>query len=332
MTSADTHGAKRSRILAVDDDSLNLQVTHDLLQAKGYEVRMASNADEARGVVDAWQPDLILLDVIMPGKTGIEFCRELKSDPRTRLVPVVLVTGQTDRPSRLKGIEAGADDFLNKPADPGELLARVRSLIRLKQYTDELDHAESVLFALALGIEARDPYTEGHCHRLALNAAQLGNRLGLDEVQIIALRRGGILHDIGKIAVPDSVLKKPGGLGPEEWESMRRHPVIGEEICRPLRSLASVLPIIRHHHEHWNGRGYPDGLAGEQIPLLARVLQVADAYDALTTDRPYKAALSHEQARDQLLREAQRGWWDAEILRTFLRMMEERDDAARKTA
>jgi putative two-component system response regulator len=318
----------RSFILVVDDDDLNRRLTSDMLRLNGYDVATASNAFEARAAIDKRHPDLILMDVMMPGKTGIEMCRELKDDAGTRLIPVVLVTGLTEREARLNGIEAGADDFLNKPVDPQELFARVKSLLKLKQFTDELENAETVLFSLALGVEARDPYTEGHCHRLSNAAAELGTRLHLGDADVVALRRGGVLHDIGKIAVSDSILKKPAGLDKGEWEVMRQHPIIGEQICHPLKSLARVLPIIRHHHEHWNGRGYPDGLTAEQIPLLARVLQVVDAYDALTTDRPYKPALSHAEARRILLRETDEGWWDPHIIRAFLGMVEENDRKA----
>lgn len=294
-----------------------------MLQLKDYTVFTASDADEGRLLVQEEQPDLILLDVVMPGRSGIDLCRELKDDPETRLIPVILVTGLTERESKLKGIEAGADDFLNKPVDPQELFARVKSLLKLKQFTDELENAETVLISLALGVEARDPYTEGHCARLSRHAADLGSRMGLSEEDIVALRRGGAMHDIGKISVPDAILKKPGKLTVEEQAIMRQHPVIGEQICRPLRTLSRVLPIIRHHHEHWNGEGYPDHLRGEEIPLLARILQVVDAYDAFVTERPYKPAWAPAQARQQLLREANDGWWDARIVKLFLDYLDE---------
>ncbi|MGH9467872.1 MAG: HD-GYP domain-containing protein [Terriglobales bacterium] len=315
-------GRREFRILVVDDDAANRELTDAMLNHQHYAVATAASAAEARAQIAAAPPDLILLDVIMPQTNGIELCRELKEDPATRLIPVILVTGLTDRESKLLGIQAGADDFLNKPADPQELFARVQSLLKLKQFTDELENAETVLFSLALGVEARDPYTEGHCQRLSDAAAALGITLGLDREDIVALRRGGVLHDIGKITVPDNILRKPGPLDAAELQIMRRHPETGEVICRPLRTLQRVLPIIRHHHEHWNGGGYPDHLAGEQIPLLARVLQVADAYDALTTERPYKPAWPHEKAKAVLLEEAAHQWWDTAILDTFLHQVE----------
>ncbi|MGH9649230.1 MAG: HD domain-containing phosphohydrolase, partial [Terriglobales bacterium] len=276
------------RVLIVDDEEATRHVLSRLLGTAEFEVVTAESAAEARAMVDEAPPDVILLDVMMPGKDGFEFCRELKQDARTRLIPVVLLTGLSRRADRVQGIEAGADDFLSKPIYQEELLARVRSLIKLKEFTDELDHAEVVVETLALGVEARDPYTQGHCERLSHYAASLGRRLKLDDESIVALRRGGVLHDIGKIVVPDEVLKKGDRLTPEEWAIMKQHPVTGESICKPLKSLRLVTPIIRHHHEHWDGSGYPDRLRGERIPLLARVLQVVDVYDALRTERPYK--------------------------------------------
>jgi cyclic di-GMP phosphodiesterase len=241
---------------------------------------------------------------------------------------VVMVTGLTDRDDRIRGKEAGADEFLTKPFFPEELFARVKSLLRIKEYTDELEHAEAVLKALALSVEARDPYTEGHCERLSRYSRDLGNHLGLGPEDVLALERGGFLHDLGKITIPDAILKKHDNLTPEEWEIMKQHPIAGENICRPLRSLRDVLPIIRHHHEHWNGSGYPDGLHGTEIPLLARVLQVGDVYDALRTERPYKPALRHEQCEATMLDEARRGLWDKELVHEFFFMLQSQMRAA----
>jgi putative two-component system response regulator len=271
---------------------------------------------------------LILSDVKMPGKSGYELCRALKSDPVTRLIPFVLITGLSDSSDKLQGIEAGADDFLNKPVLAEELTARVKSLLRVKEFTDELETADSVLCTLGLIVEGRDPYTEGHCERLALYGADLGRHLGLDEDSIVALRRGGFLHDLGKIAVPDEILKKGSDLTLEEWEIMKRHPLTGENICKPLKSLRLVLPIIRHHHEHADGSGYPDGMRAGEIPLLPRVLQVVDVYDALVTARPYKPALSHDQASQTMRQEARQGLWDAELVNEFFSMLGEKRSVA----
>ena len=258
--------------------------------------------------------DLALLDVMMPGKNGYDVCRAVKSQPETRFIPVVLVTGLSRVDERIQGITCGADDFLSKPVNRQELLARTRSLLRIKEFTDELENAEAVLFSLALSIEAKDPYTRGHCDRLSNYSAAMAERLGLPQEQRVALRRAGVVHDIGKIAVPEHVLIKSGPLTADEWVIMKQHPVIGERICAPLKSFRLVLPIIRHHHEKLDGTGYPEGLRGDQIPLTARILQVTDIYDALTTDRPYRAALRQEEALDTMRAEVKRGWWESTLV------------------
>jgi cyclic di-GMP phosphodiesterase len=316
------------RILVVDDQPSIAGLMSQLLSIRGYDVVTACNVDQAQAEIRRQTPDLILSDVVMPGRSGYEFCRELKDDPATRLIPFVLITGLSDSGDKVRGIEAGADDFLNKPVLAEELIARVKSLLRLKEFTDELETVDSVLCTLGLIVEGRDPYTEGHCERLALNASFLGRHLGMDGDSIVALRRGGYLHDLGKIAIPDEILKKGSNLSPEEWEVMRRHPIIGENICRPLKSLRLVLPIIRHHHEHSDGSGYPDGWAGSDIPVLPRILQVVDVYDALTTARPYKPALSHEAAAQTMREEANRGLWDAELVAEYFSMLERQRNVA----
>jgi putative two-component system response regulator len=316
------------RILVVDDNPDTMVLMRELLSTQGYDVVAVQDAAQAEDEIRLHPPDVILSDVVMPGKSGYELCRELKEDPSTRLIPFVLITGLSDREDKLQGIEAGADDFLNKPIFAEELFARVRSLLKLKEFTDELETAESVICTLGRSVESRDPYTEGHCERLAQNASNLGRHLGLEEESIVALRRGGYLHDLGKIAVPDEILKKGSNLTPEEWLIMKRHPITGENICQPLKSLRLVLPIIRNHHEHSDGSGYPDGLRKGEIPLLPRILQVVDVYDALRTARPYKPALSHERAAVTMRDEARNGLWDEELVVEFLSMLEKLQQVA----
>lgn len=316
------------KILVIDDKLDTLLLLRELLSSRGYEVITSNEAHEVKEIIHSERPDLILLDVVMPGKSGYEVCRELKEDRLTRLIPIVMITGLSDRDDRVRGIEAGADDFLSKPLYPEELFARVKSLLKLKEFTDELENAEAVLVALALGIESRDPYTGNHCERLARYAAALGHHIGLDGDSLVALKRGGYLHDLGKVSIPDDILKKGARLTPEEWAIMKQHPVIGESICRPLKSFRSVLPIIRHHHEHWNGSGYPDGLAGTDIPLLARVLQTVDVYDALRTARPYKPALGHDESEQTMRQESAAGRWDAELVAEFFNMLRKQEQAA----
>jgi len=235
----------------------------------------------------------------------------------------VLVTSLDDTASRIRGIEAGADDFVSKPICGPELRARVRSLLRIKRYTDDLDSAEAVIVSLALTIEARDRTTDGHCKRLADYASRLGRTLGLDEEDVSALARGGLLHDVGKVGIPDAVLLKPGPLAPDEFEVIKQHTIIGDRLCGELRSLRKVRPIVRHHHERLDGSGYPDGLAGDQAPLLAQIMGIVDVFDALTSNRPYRVALPVSQAAEELRRDVARGWRSADLVAAFLNQIEE---------
>jgi putative two-component system response regulator len=311
------------KILLVDDEPAPRSGLEILLRREGFEVLATSDGSSALAQCAKFRPDLVLLDIMMPGLSGIEVCRRIKAAPETRLTPVVLITGLSATSDRIQGINAGADDFLSKPIDYNELLARTRSLIRLKSYTDELENAEAVLFSLALSIEARDPTTHGHCGRLSEISALLGSRMGLEPEQVTALRRAGVVHDVGKVAIPDSILLKQGPLTGDEEALLRQHPVVGEHICAPLKSFRLVLPIIRHHHEKQDGTGYPDGLRGDEIPLTARILQIVDVYDALTTERPYRIALDSAAALDHIEDEASRGWWDPRLLIEFRKMLAE---------
>lgn len=314
--------AHRARILIVDDDPRMRELLADMVEGLGHEPVSVPDGIAALAAVTWQPPDLVLSDVSMPGLNGFELCRRLKADPKTRLIPVVLITGIGDE-FKLQGIEAGADDFLSKPFSPGDLRVRIRALLRMKAFIDEMEYAEAVLCALGKSIEARDPSTEGHCERLADSGVALGRKLGLAEEELQALRLGGYLHDLGKLVFPDAILLKPGPLTAAEREVVRKHPIVGEEICQPLRSLRSVLPIIRHHHERLNGSGYPDSLRGEAIPLTARILQVVDVFDALTTDRPYRRALPWATALGVLKDEVEEGWWDRRVVEVFRQVVAE---------
>ena len=301
----------------VDDHAGNRRLLTRMLERGGHVVLTAADGSEALGVVSREHPDLVLLDVMMPRLNGFDTCRELKRQASTRLIPVVLLTALRDSKDRIRGIEAGADDFLTKPVNAPELEARVRSLLRVKRYTDELDSAESVLLSLALTIEARDAYTDGHCQRLAAYSAALGGALGLGDDDTTSLERGGFLHDVGKIGIPDAILLKPGPLTADERERMKHHTVIGDRLCGELHFLQRVRPIVRHHHERLDGSGYPDGLRGDAIPLLAQIMGIVDVFDAITTARPYKGAASHERSCDELAGEVAKGWKRADLVAAF---------------
>jgi putative two-component system response regulator len=309
--------AEAPTILIVDDLDLNRRLFKAILKTAKYRILEAKRPAAAFSILDSEKVDLVVLDLMMPDMSGPEFCRLLKSDRRTQLTPILMITGVQGIDSEVTSLESGADDFLIKPLKPDLVRTRIRTMLRHKALTDSLEEAESILFALAQSVEHRDRYTGRHCERLATYGVSLAQASGLPKHDQLALFRGGYLHDIGKIGIPDSILFKRGLLSDAEWEVMRLHTVRGEEICRPMRSLAPVLPIIRSHHERWDGSGYPDGLRGEEIPMLARILQVADIYDALTTARPYKPALSHEEALEIMLDEARRGWRDPELVPLF---------------
>src|SRR5579863_9851511 len=294
-----------------------------MLRRHGYRVFAVSDGQQALQLLEQEAIDLALIDVVMPGESGFAVCRAAKDRPETRLTPVVLITGLSNAEDRIHGIEAGADDFLNKPVRKEELLARVRSLVRLKRITDELENAETVLCTLARSIEAKDPYTEGHCDRLSRAAVALAKKIGVPVEDRIDLRRSGIVHDIGKVAVPERILLKPGPLDAGERKIMEEHTIVGERICAPLKSFRNVLPIIRWHHEKRDGSGYPDHLKGEAIPLTARILQTVDIYDSLTTDRPYRKALSPQKALEIMREETLRGWWDANLVSALEGMLAE---------
>jgi putative two-component system response regulator len=300
-------------VLVVDDGAANRELIEACLAGVECEVRTAEDGYAALKAIQSSLPDLVLLDVQMPGMDGYEVCKRIKANPMTRLVPVVMITSLDRTSDRVRALEAGADDYMTKPVDRIELVARVRSALRLKSVYDSLDSAEQVIFALAAAVEAKDPYTEAHTQRVAEAARRIGMRLGLGPSDLDALYRGGLIHDIGKIGVPDAILLKPGPLDPEETMSMHLHPIIGENIVAPLRSGTNLLPIIRSHHEHYDGTGYPDRLAGANIPRLARIISVCDAFDALVSDRPYRQRKALDEALS-ILRGGAKRQWDPEIV------------------
>jgi cyclic di-GMP phosphodiesterase len=308
-------------VLVADDEETIRELLYQVLINLGYDVALAEDGAEALEIIRNTPPDLILSDVMMPKVDGFELCAKVKEDRFTRLIPVVLLTGLGGIDDRVKGIDSGADDFISKPFQMVELAARLRSLLRLKQFTDELEHAEKVIFSLALAVEAKDSYTQGHCARLAYYGQEVGKILGLDESDMQAIHRGGFLHDIGKIGMPDSILLKPGPLTPEEFIEVRKHPAKGEEICKPLRTLTSVLPIIRHHHERIDGDGYPDKIAGNDIPLNARIVSCVDYVDALSTKRPYRDALPTNEVISMLREAVITGHLDSDIAKIIEEIM-----------
>lgn len=309
--------AQAPTILMVDDIELNRRLLKAMLKTACYRILEANRPSSALAMMDREKVDLVVVDLVMPEMSGPEFCHVLKSDRRTQLIPILMTTSVQGAESEVAGIESGADEFLIKPLQPTVVRTRIRAMLRNKALIDSLEEAETILFALAQSVEHRDKYTGLHCERLTTYSLGLGQALGLSKQDQLALYRGGYLHDIGKISIPDSILFKRGLLTDDEWQTMRLHTIRGEEICKPMKTLSPVLPIIRSHHERWDGTGYPDSLRGEDIPLLARILQVADIYDALTTARPYKPAFSHQHAIEIMLEESRRGWRDPELVPLF---------------
>ena len=304
-------------ILVIDDDPFNINLIRDVMAGDAYQIVGAGSGEEGLDLIRKTRPDLILLDVIMPGLSGYEVLEEIKKNHEFRLIPIIMITALYGQGDRLKGLDMGVDDFISKPVNVFELRARIKNLLKLRAYINELEHAEQVIFSLARAVEAKDKYTEGHCERLSSLAEELGRQLGMEGDDLTILRRGGILHDIGKIAIPESILLKPGPLTKKEFEVIKTHPEEGERICAPLKSLRPALPTIRHHQERFNGSGYPDGLSGDEIPIHARIIGIVDCFDALTTKRPYRDALSEEEAIRIMQEETERGLWDPEIINVF---------------
>jgi putative two-component system response regulator len=305
-------------VLIVDDSEEQVRFLRRLLEPEGYRCQWLFDGTEAVAACTTGAVDIVLLDVHLPGADGLTICRQLKTTPETCLLPVLVMTGDTGRDSHLDALEAGADDFLAKPLAVRELRARLRSATRLKRYVDELDNAAASILMLGAAIEARDRLTNGHCRRLADYASALGQRIGLDRNDLKALEQGGYIHDLGKIAISDAILFKPGRLTREEYDSMKSHTLVGERICAPLRTLELPRSIIRSHHETLDGKGYPDGLRGTAVPLLAQITSIADVYDALTSDRPYRRAVTPAMALEVLTEEAMSGKRDRALVSEFV--------------
>ena len=304
----------RARILIVDDDEQVRNLLARLLGGGDYEIHQAASGEEALERIRSAPPDLVLLDLQMPGKSGHDVLADIRADEATRLLPVVMLTGAATRQEKLKAIDAGVTDFIAKPFSNEELTARVRSLVQLKFVTDALEDAERVIIALAKTIDARDPYTSSHSERVSFYAARLGERIGLQGPELWAVQQGGLFHDLGKIAIRDSVLLKPGKLTSEEFAEIKRHPVEGRNLIQHMKTLSRAMEVVYHHHERLDGSGYPEGIAGESIPITARVTNIADIFDALTTARVYRSALTREQALEIMAEEVRKGWWDGRLL------------------
>jgi len=302
------------RVLIIDDDAGVRRLLRKLLTAARYGVEEFGEAGPGLARIREEAPDLVLLDLRLPDRSGHDVLEEIRSDPRTRLLPVVMLTGYATSEEKIRATRAGVTDFLAKPFFPEELLPRVRSLVLLKQFSDEHEHAEHVILTLARTIDARDPYTAGHSGRVADHADNIARRLGLDPPSRTDMRRGALFHDLGKIVVPDAILHKPGKLTDEERRVIEEHPVVGRELLSPMRTMRKTLPIVYSHHERLDGSGYPEGIAGDAIPITVRIVTVCDAFDALTHDRSYRNALSVPTAFEVLEEGVRKGWWDGQAV------------------
>jgi putative two-component system response regulator len=311
----------KPKVLIVDDNETNVELICMHLKPFNYELIKAYDGEQAIEIVQQNEPDLILLDLMMPKISGYDVCKKIKSNPKTALIPVIIITALRELDDKIKAIDLGADDFLVKPFNKLELLTRIKSLLRLKTLYDELDHCEAVVFTLVETLEAKDIYTRGHSERVAKYSVILGKEMGLSSYELDELNRGSLLHDIGKIGVKDAVLNKVDKLTGEELAHIRTHPARGYEICKSLKSFKNLLPIIRSHHERMDGKGHPDGLAGDEIPVMARICSITDAFDAMTSNRPYRKGISPIQAANIFEREMNSGQWDPEIIKVFVKLI-----------
>ena len=323
----------KNTILIVDDDPGARDTIEALLYYEGYHLNFASSGPEALVKAADLTPDLILLDVMMPGMDGFEVCRRLRSTPLLAEVPIIMVTALGEQNSRIQGLEAGADEFVTKPFERQELRTRIKTVLNLNRYRQLLEERaklqrahhelaqayDETLKGWSLALELRDNETQGHSQRVTELTLSLAQAMGIGDGEIVHIRRGALLHDIGKMGIPDSILHKPGPLNEDEWKTMRQHPVYAYQLLSPIGYLRPALDIPYNHHEKWNGSGYPRGLKGEQIPLAARMFTVVDVWDALRDDRPYRAAWSDDNVR-AYIREQADSHFDPQIVKVFLKL------------
>jgi putative two-component system response regulator len=314
-------------VLIVDDEAPQRMLEGTALREAGFAVDEATNGREAIERVESKDYDVVLMDKRMPIMDGDKACHYIRHELGKSLLPIIMVTGSRSEQELVRSLDNGASDFVCKPYSLTELVARVTSAANTKRSTDQLDSADSLLFALARMVEAKDNNTGDHCSRLQHLAEVFGRKLGLSNEELIALKRGGVLHDIGKLGIPDSILLKNAELTDAEWAVMRQHPIIGEALCSGLSSMRSTLPIIRCHHERWDGGGYPDGLRGKEIPYLARVFQILDIYDALSNARPYKDAFSKERVIEIMEEESAKGWRDPKLSALFIEIIKNDEES-----
>ncbi len=312
------------RVLIADDEPGQRYLLREILSSSAFDAHESEDGRSALSRAEEEEFDVIILDKRMPGVDGDEVCRRIRSRPDMRLLPIIMVSGASSDEELAASLQAGASDFLRKPFPPAELVARVTAAAGRKRLLDQLEHVDALFYAVARMVEARDWYTGQHCSRLAHNSVHFGRFLGLGDEECRLLRNLGTLHDIGKIAIPDRILLKEARLDPAERAAMEQHPVIGANLCNSIRSLKPLAPLVRHHHERWDGSGYPDGLAGEKIPYLARVFQLLDIYDALASERAYRPPLPHDEILAYFEDERRAGRLDPLLTDRFLDFLHRR--------
>lgn len=324
-----------STILIVDDELAGLHTLESILDGQGYQIVMAQSGPEALEKTREILPDVILLDVMMPGMDGFEVCRFIRNDPLLAEIPIIMITALDDRKSLLLGLESGADDYITKPYDRYELRARLLGITRLNRYRKLLNERanlevahEKLLSAYDATIEGwshamdlRDKETEGHTLRVTELSEKLGRIMGINDEELVYMRRGALLHDIGKLGVPDAILLKPDKLTEEEWKIMHQHPKYAYDMIQPIEYLRPALDIPFCHHEKWDGSGYPRGLKGNDIPLTARIFAIVDVWDALTSDRPYRPAWEKGKVLEYV-KEQSGKHFDPYVVEQFIKMME----------